>query len=866
MGQEYSAVYVYEDGLVVLGNKTVGSYPRRLPIAKMHATTLLAVFWTDVDSVQDQITYNLIEKDNLPFYSEVTEVITRTHLLDFEPLWALVVNWKDVSPYPASLYAKLQNATFQCILITDGDRTFAQYKYFDETTEWSSPAYMGYDFGEMNNSFYNYPGKANLLPNVTETNTGEKGIWLFQLYASTTECTQHRECKKWVKGNRIASVQDLVCPCTWNQTLADSRYKANNTELCAHLVNSTSDGFGVKCCYQSDNKLGAFGSLLVSASGPSQIYAFGKYDSDEKARIACCKNIYDCETFYHYRPSPSCQQYKPPSTVPNALAPLQVVSILNVIVGQEVTFTIKASSKNTTIRCDLPPGGLCITSEDGGSVQVKWTPKSLDPVDMRFVGTDSDGNQTSLHLVTINVCDCNSHGTCDFKRLRPGEQAESRFRVVSCECSSGFTGPSCEYDFDGCVASPCSSFGEKCIDLSPSTQNQSRDAFQCSNCPTGFTSNNFKCVDILECVLNKSLCQSPHVCRNTIGSYYCECKNGYEPDGSTACIPKKVRDSVNLSIDLPDDFSDKNSAVSSALKDIFSSLSTVKGITGLTLVYNSTTNKTKVHFTVNLNKPAEPSDDNAVASLIRNYVRDNRPITINGQNVTMVPDTPFMIVPLPNGTEIYIPLGINNTDSNLCDLVYKPSNACKNGGECSIRQDGNPECNCKNGFTGKYCEYETTTTTNTNEDVIFLIAGIVTMAVMTTCCCFAAIARRTSKGEDEYVQAVEESSSTVPSTALAVPSTTFMPRYRPGWRHFSDFPDTVSESTGPSVHRSPPFLYPPTPWDIETISVQSVSEVTSVSSDSTVSEDPWYLDCPNEEFQIPRPIREERRNPLFKYT
>ncbi|KAL3837558.1 hypothetical protein ACJMK2_022906, partial [Sinanodonta woodiana] len=99
---------VYEDGLVVLGNNTVGSYPRRLPIGKILDTTLLAVFWTDIDSQQDQITYKLIESQAVPFYPEVTEVIKRTNLSDFETLWALVVNWTDVTPYPFGLYAKLQ--------------------------------------------------------------------------------------------------------------------------------------------------------------------------------------------------------------------------------------------------------------------------------------------------------------------------------------------------------------------------------------------------------------------------------------------------------------------------------------------------------------------------------------------------------------------------------------------------------------------------------------------------------------------------------------------------------------------------------------------------------------------------------------
>ncbi|KAL3837559.1 hypothetical protein ACJMK2_022907, partial [Sinanodonta woodiana] len=66
----------------------------------------------------------------------------------------------------------------------------------------------------------------------------------------------------------------------------------------------------------------------------------------------------------------------------SVLPPLQGESVLNVTVGQEVTFTIKAASKNTTIQCYLPPRVNC-TQVDGESVEVKWTPSSLDKVDMR---------------------------------------------------------------------------------------------------------------------------------------------------------------------------------------------------------------------------------------------------------------------------------------------------------------------------------------------------------------------------------------------------------------------------------------------------------------------------------------------------
>ncbi|XP_037544986.1 adhesion G protein-coupled receptor E1 [Nematolebias whitei] len=47
-------------------------------------------------------------------------------------------------------------------------------------------------------------------------------------------------------------------------------------------------------------------------------------------------------------------------------------------------------------------------------------------------------------------------------------------------------------------------------------------------CPVGFTKLESRCVDLDECVVQEDICGKNAQCFNTIGSYYCQCKDGYK--------------------------------------------------------------------------------------------------------------------------------------------------------------------------------------------------------------------------------------------------------------------------------------------------------------------------------------------------
>lgn len=54
-------------------------------------------------------------------------------------------------------------------------------------------------------------------------------------------------------------------------------------------------------------------------------------------------------------------------------------------------------------------------------------------------------------------------------------------------------------------------------------------------CPSGFMSNNDKCIDIDECISEEYQCS--HECHNNHGSYYCSCPNGLTlSDDRKTCI------------------------------------------------------------------------------------------------------------------------------------------------------------------------------------------------------------------------------------------------------------------------------------------------------------------------------------------
>ncbi|PIK34386.1 putative fibrillin-1 [Apostichopus japonicus] len=156
----------------------------------------------------------------------------------------------------------------------------------------------------------------------------------------------------------------------------------------------------------------------------------------------------------------------------------------------------------------------------------RWTPYNADRVRLGF--SASDGRGISVAETDVLLCDCKNGGTCDFSSLADGSNlVEDKFAMVTCICPPAWAGDDCSEDYDGCLDSPCYP-GVTCKDSVAPDANVT-----CGPCPPGLIGTGFKCWDFDECFTSSNnTCQQS--CLNMLGSYDCECSNGYElhPDGS----------------------------------------------------------------------------------------------------------------------------------------------------------------------------------------------------------------------------------------------------------------------------------------------------------------------------------------------
>ena len=57
----------------------------------------------------------------------------------------------------------------------------------------------------------------------------------------------------------------------------------------------------------------------------------------------------------------------------------------------------------------------------------------------RFSASDGKEGVATAH-VSINLCNCSTHGTCLFDLLDDRYQLKDKFRIVMCDCSIGWEG------------------------------------------------------------------------------------------------------------------------------------------------------------------------------------------------------------------------------------------------------------------------------------------------------------------------------------------------------------------------------------------------------------------------------------------
>ncbi|XP_070536953.1 fibrillin-1-like [Ptychodera flava] len=205
--------------------------------------------------------------------------------------------------------------------------------------------------------------------------------------------------------------------------------------------------------------------------------------------------------------------------------------VIDAIVGEAVVETVQA----------IDPDGDCVTFgllEDvpGGIIEAessscpeqatfRWTPQDLSQVRIAYTATDDKEASTTL-VVEVRLCDCKNDGLCHFEgEVNGSDVVNDNFKIVPCNCTSGWTGEYCELDYDGCQDSPCYP-SVLCFDDRPPSE-----GFTCGNCPEGLVGDGIKCADFDECFEgrdfnNDTFCNQ--TCENTVGSYICSCEAGFE--------------------------------------------------------------------------------------------------------------------------------------------------------------------------------------------------------------------------------------------------------------------------------------------------------------------------------------------------
>jgi hypothetical protein len=143
-----------------------------------------------------------------------------TQYESFQPTYLIVATWNNVG------YNEMQNNrlnTFQCVVATDGDMTFAIFLY--NQLEWSQGqnsaiARVGFYSGAENDP-WKMPcsGTQNIESLVNSSNIGENGMWLFRIDQDTIEpaCTDKTMCG-----------EDQLCSCLIDN---NSQCLCNNTAM-----------------------------------------------------------------------------------------------------------------------------------------------------------------------------------------------------------------------------------------------------------------------------------------------------------------------------------------------------------------------------------------------------------------------------------------------------------------------------------------------------------------------------------------------------------------------------------------------------------------------------------------------------------
>ncbi|KAM9727935.1 uncharacterized protein ACNS7B_018224 isoform 2-T2 [Menidia menidia] len=354
MGKMYNRIYFSDNGLVhfqsvaeneqyLLPSPSSSGFPDDMNLA------LLAVFWDDADLTQGNGKLHYQEYHRLDVsdvYSqivfnrtaeEVTKFASLRRKPAFSPTWILKITWDHVMPVCYQRVNFSETNTFQCILTTDGERSFALLRFGE--MRWGPglrqyhDALIGYTDGKSSVKETTDPPenlfgpRGRYRPQEKTGTLGKLGQLVYDLSGPVgSDVDPGLKCQAWAMREPHPAewmMTQSSCPCTRTQALEDLSFLQDVTDpgptatklrgqrwgdSAGHVFRSllsNGHGAGKRCVYEPDGPL---------VAGYNERYYSGRtvqehIDEDLLPFQWCCIESPLCQLYLSKRPMDRCQGY-----------------------------------------------------------------------------------------------------------------------------------------------------------------------------------------------------------------------------------------------------------------------------------------------------------------------------------------------------------------------------------------------------------------------------------------------------------------------------------------------------------------------------------------------------------------------------
>ncbi|KAK2538455.1 mucin-4 [Columba guinea] len=295
-------------------------------------------------SLANQQEYSTLSSTRDPLVRDVEAKIEKYLKILYVAKWTLKVTWEKAPSYPSRLDDTRTN-TYQAVLTTDGNHSFALLLYQDGRMQWdytelaAGNVLMGFsrcqegcvkkgtakflsphsgDGYAQNNELSQEPRAVKYRPDQhSSTDTDVRGLWIYRL-DSRSRVNYRLQCLTWLDTQPAPDMWNSKlppCPCSGPQAEQDPRYRRSRgpADASMRMLRTTSPspaGAGVRCLYQDGSLLEGWQervwSLLIHPGADEELEAFDW----------CCRRVGKplfCARFAEKRPKVNCEGYMPPT-------------------------------------------------------------------------------------------------------------------------------------------------------------------------------------------------------------------------------------------------------------------------------------------------------------------------------------------------------------------------------------------------------------------------------------------------------------------------------------------------------------------------------------------------------------------------